>query len=151
MPGDATHLVVSVGGNDALMNRDVLAAPVSSTAEDLELFRERAGEFESAYRRAIGRVLRLSLPAILCTIYNGDLPGDEGRIATIALRIFNDAIIRTAIEHGLDVIELRLVCSERADYANPIEPSGAGGRKIAQAIFRAVSRTDGDAATLVFR
>jgi hypothetical protein len=42
-----------------------------------------------------------------------------------------------AFEHHLSVLELRLVCSERADYANPIEPSGRGGLKIAQAIARA--------------
>jgi hypothetical protein len=29
---------------------------------------------------------------------------------------------------------LRLVCTEPSDYANPIEPSGSGGRKIALAI-----------------
>jgi hypothetical protein len=32
------------------------------------------------------------------------------------------------------VIDLRLICSEPADYANPIEPSGPGGQKIARAI-----------------
>ena len=32
------------------------------------------------------------------------------------------------------MIDLRLVCCEAADYANPIEPSGSGGRKIAKAI-----------------
>jgi hypothetical protein len=43
------------------------------------------------------------------------------------------------------VIELRLVCSEPEDYANPIEPSVQGGAKIARAIARAVGAngTDG--------
>jgi hypothetical protein len=36
-----------------------------------------------------------------------------------------------------EVIDLRLVCSEKADDASPIEPSGQGGMKIAQAIARA--------------
>jgi len=37
------------------------------------------------------------------------------------------------------VVELRLVCSEPADYANPIEPSVRGGAKIARAVARAVT------------
>ena len=51
--------------------------------------------------------------------------------------MFNDVILRVAFEHHLPVIDLRLVCNEPADYANPIEPSGRGGRKIALAIARA--------------
>lgn len=32
------------------------------------------------------------------------------------------------------MIELRAICREPCDYANPIEPSDEGGRKIARAI-----------------
>ena len=35
-------------------------------------------------------------------------------------------------------MELRSICTERADYANPIEPSEQGGSKIAAAIARAI-------------
>jgi hypothetical protein len=52
--------------------------------------------------------------------------------------LFNDVILRVAFEHHASVIDLRLVCNETADYANPIEPSGQGGMKIAQAIAQAV-------------
>jgi hypothetical protein len=34
---------------------------------------------------------------------------------------------------------LPLICDEDSDYANPIEPSEAGGAKIADAIIRLVS------------
>lgn len=47
-----------------------------------------------------------------------------------------------AVLHGLPLIDLRLVCDDPADYANPIEPSEAGGRKIAAAIVRLVSEHD---------
>ena len=50
------------------------------------------------------------------------------------MRMFNDAIVRSARGVGAKVIEMRAVCCTPADYANPIEPSGAGGRKIAEAI-----------------
>jgi hypothetical protein len=50
------------------------------------------------------------------------------------LSLFNDAITRAAFSAGAPLIDLRLICSEDEDYANPIEPSSRGGRKIAQAI-----------------
>ena len=44
IPRDATHLVVSIGGNDALGNRNLLEAPAASTADALRRF-EGAGDF----------------------------------------------------------------------------------------------------------
>ncbi|HXE56522.1 MAG TPA: hypothetical protein VNK43_00835 [Gemmatimonadales bacterium] len=43
-----------------------------------------------------------------------------------------------AFERGLGVVDLRTVCADPADYANPIEPSSVGGAKIARAIAAAV-------------
>jgi len=134
VPSDASHLVVSIGGNDAILNSDVLNLPVSSTREALLLFGARVTAFETDYRQGISRVLELERPTILCTIYNGKLHPDEAPTARIALMLFNDVILRTAFDRGLDVLDLRAVCSQPADYANPIEPSGRGGRKIALAI-----------------
>ena len=139
VPDDATHLVISAGGNDALANSDLLALPVKSTTEALELFRRRSEAFEREYAAMVDAALRHRKPLTLCTIYNGNLGGEEGRIARIALLLFNDAILRTAFARALPVVELRLVCTEPADYANPIEPSGRGGRKIAQAIVQSLA------------
>ena len=133
---DVTHLVISVGGNDALMNMDLLARPVSSTTEALRLFGARVFQFETDYRTAIDGALALGRLTTTCTIYNGNLPADQAPTARIALMMFNDVILRVAFEHHLKVIDLRLICNEPADYANPIEPSGRGGRKIAEAIAR---------------
>jgi len=47
-------------------------------------------------------------------------------------------------ERGLPVIDLRLLCREPVDYANPIEPSSVGGAKIAQAIVAAVTSGRGE-------
>jgi len=144
IPSDASHLVVSIGGNDALINIDLLETPVASTTEALALFGERVSLFESHYRAALGKVQAFGHPITVCTIYNGDFPLDQAEIIRVALMIFNDVILRVAFEHQFTVIDLRLVCNDPADYANPIEPSGSGGRKIAEAIVRAVTdRADG--------
>ena len=147
---DTSHLIVSVGGNDALMNRDLLQTRVASTAEALALFNTRVNGFEADYRRAVTAVLALEKDTTLCTIYNGDLEPHEAPLARIALSMFNDVIVRVAVEHRLKLIELRQVCDERADYANPIEPSGRGGRKIAQAIARAIGAVPDARASVVF-
>jgi hypothetical protein len=134
LPANATRLFVSIGGNDALANIDLLAMKVSSSAEVLAVFARRIGVFEHSYRDAVERVLASGLPTTVCTIYNGRLPDDEAPLARTALSFFNDAVLRIASSHALDVIELRGVCDEPSDYANAIEPSSAGGRKIAVAI-----------------
>ena len=143
VPASATRLVIAIGGNDALSNMDLLATPVPSTAAALSLFERRASQFEAEYRAAVARTLRLRKPLTLCTIYNGNLDAAQARLARIALMIFNDAILRVAFENAADVIDLRLVCSEPSDYANPIEPSGSGGRKIALSIVTALQLEEG--------
>jgi hypothetical protein len=140
IPADASHLVLSLGGNDALGHADLLEQRVSSSAEVLDRFATAAGRFETRYRDAVSALRRRALPTTLCTIYNGHFPDrDFQRLASTALRIFNDAILRVAFENAFAVIDLRLVCNEASDYANPIEPSSHGGAKIARAIARAVA------------
>ena len=64
------------------------------------------------------------------------------QVAVAALASFNDVIIRQAFKNGLPLIDLRYVCDEDADYANPIEPSEAGGFKISRTIVRVVEEHD---------
>ena len=49
VPSRATHVVLSLGGNDALINADLLDMPVRSTAEALDRFEERLSDFERSY------------------------------------------------------------------------------------------------------
>lgn len=144
VPEDATHLVVSIGGNDALQNSDLLSLRVRSSAETLASFAARVTEFERGYRSAIRATVALGRATAVCTVYNGNLPPDQAPIARVALAVFNDVILRTAVDFRIDVIELRSVCTEPADYANPIEPSGQGGLKIARAIARVIGAVDAE-------
>jgi GDSL-like lipase/acylhydrolase family protein len=149
VPRDATHLVLSVGGNDALLNSDLLEAPARSSAEVLLLFASRLDAFEKAYRCLIDRLIGLKRDVTICTIYNGALDPELARPARVALMTFNDVILRVAFGYCASVIDLRGICVERSDYANPIEPSGTGGWKIASAIARAVGATPGARASRV--
>lgn len=141
VPPGATHIVLSAGGNDAIGHIDLLDRPATSFGEVLDTFAEVAARFEQRYRQMLAEVTALGLPVIVCAVYNGNLGDPEAqRRAAVALSVFNDVILRAAAVAGHATIDLRLVCDEPADYANPIEPSVRGGEKIAQAIVRALMR-----------
>jgi lysophospholipase L1-like esterase len=135
LPDDATHLVVSAGGNDALDSSDFLAAPARSTAEALLGLADIIDEFERGYLAMLAGVLARGLPTAICTVYYPRFPEAAlQRMAVTALAVFNDCIIRAAFAHSLPLLDLRPICTEEGDYANPIEPSARGGEKIARAI-----------------
>ncbi|MGH9900586.1 MAG: SGNH/GDSL hydrolase family protein, partial [Pyrinomonadaceae bacterium] len=139
LPDGATHLIVSAGGNNAILNADILQQKAASSAEVLEKLADVAGTFEYHYRGMLQAVLSLKKPTTVCTIYYPRMPEPfVQKIAVAALTVFNDVIIRQAFLAGVPLIDLRLVCNEDADYANEIEPSEAGGGKIADAIVRLV-------------
>ena len=140
LPTDVTHIVLSVGGNDALGHADLLERRVHSSAETLDELAGAAERFEDRYRRLIDLLVRRPVRVAVCTIYNGDFPDAAfQRLASTALSVFNDAILRVAFERAVDAIDLRLVCNAPHDYANPIEPSSQGGAKIASTIGRWVA------------
>ena len=135
LPSDASHLVLSAGGNDVLREIGVLQETVRSVGEGLRLLAGVRDRFEDDYRRLLRAVTARGLPAVVCTVYDPCSPDERfQREAVTALGIFNDRIIRVARESKVPVVDLRAVCTEVADYANPIEPSSEGGARIAGSI-----------------
>jgi lysophospholipase L1-like esterase len=113
VPRDASHLVVSIGGNDAFAASFLLREKVN-TIED-----------------AVSRLARTAL----ATIYEPHF-GEAAMRAAVggALPLFNDVITRLAFRHALSLLDLRLICNEAGDFTSGIEPSAQGSRKIAAAI-----------------
>ncbi len=143
VPEDASHLVVSSGGNDALGWASILSEHANSVAEVLTRLARVGDDFERDYRQMLKGLLARRLPCAVCTIYYPQFPEAElQRLSVAALTVFNDVITRQAFAHGLPLIDLRLVCNEASDYANPIEPSARGGEKIAATIARLVREHD---------
>jgi hypothetical protein len=135
IPRSATHIVVSVGGNDAIGASGVLeerAANVADALEKLAVVRDR---FDRSYGNMIDLVLERSLPVAFCSIYEPRFPDlRRRRAAATALTVLNDVITRRVFRKRASLIDLRLVCDHDADFANSIEPSAAGGEKIAKSI-----------------
>jgi hypothetical protein len=139
LPADATHLVLSVGGNDALGASHILSAPVRTVGEAVLRLADAQDRFACDYEAAVEAVLAANLPTALCTIYDTPPSAPDHRVIKSALALFNDRITRAAFSRSLPLIDLRLICNEEGDYANPIEPSVQGGAKIAAAITMLVT------------
>ena len=135
MPPDATHLVVSVGGNDALGFSYLLGESVRSVGEGVAVLEQAQRRFAGQYRDMLEGVLALGVPTAVCTIYDTPPSAQNHRIIRTALALFNDEITRAAFSRALPLIDLRLICNEEGDYANPIEPSVQGGAKMSSAIL----------------
>lgn len=142
-PEDATHFVISAGGNDALHNAGLLEEKASSVAEALEKLAVVREAFEREYQAMLDGVIARGLPVAVCTIYDARFPdAKQRRLASLGLTIFNDCITREAAARGLGLIDLRLILTAAEDLANPIEPSAIGGAKIASAIAAFASDYD---------
>ncbi len=143
LPADATHLVISVGGNDALQQAPVLLEEARTVAEVLHRMSKIAEGFERDYFHMLGAVVAQEKPTALCTIYYPSYDDEKlQRVSVAALTLFNDCIVRAAAAHGFPLLDLRFICNEPGDYANDIEPSDSGGLKIARAIKRLVTEHD---------
>lgn len=135
MPDDATHLFVSVGGNDALENSGIVREPENVTGNLISALANIQAPFRARYRALLHAVLAFNKPTAICTIYDA-VPGLSMEEIT-GLSIFNDVIIREGSQKALPILDLRALCDEPRDYAavSPIEPSAHGSQKIARAVM----------------
>jgi hypothetical protein len=84
IPADATHLVVSVGGNDALGESHILSSPARLVGEAVMMLADAQERFARSYADMLEGVLGTELPTALCTIY--DTPPSAPNQRIIRLR-----------------------------------------------------------------
>ena len=131
--------ILSVGGNDAIGYLDILAPRRTTTTQMLTLLENIVDDFEEAYRGALVDVMTRTERLVVCTIYEPPMANDEmARLVRVPLSLFNDRIIQVASRLGVDILDLRSVCTLPSDFVQEIEPSARGGRKIAEAIAAVV-------------
>jgi hypothetical protein len=147
LPDNSTHLYVSIGGNDALQASAILNEEVSNVAEALTKLASLQNDFLARYTAVLSEAQATGLPVRVCTIYNARPYGSDSAnsAAWTALSLFNDCIIRVARKFNFGVIELRDVCCNEDDFSavSPIEPSGSGGAKIANAVAQSSQNAGG--------
>jgi lysophospholipase L1-like esterase len=139
IPNEATHVIISAGGNDALRGSTLLDEPAGSVSEALAKITAFRRGFAESYNELLQAAGKRGMTTAVCTIYEPRYPEPARQIAATALAVLNDHITRAAFSNGMGLIDLRIICSSDGDFANAIEPSAAGGEKIAAAIVRFVA------------
>jgi hypothetical protein len=131
VPEDATHIVISCGGNDALEAEALLGKKCDWVEGALAILEEYVSAFHRAYKLLLNEVMALKLDVTVCTVYDS-VPG-LSKEERLFLSLFNDIIQKEVLNSGIKLIDLRAVCTEAEDYSSvsPIEPSHRGGEKIA--------------------
>ena len=123
---------------------DMLGTRISSVGEALELFHGAVTRFGADYTAMLDALTRYDATTYVCTIYRPNFPDPTlQRVTSTALGMFNDVIVEEAVRRRINVLDIRAVFTEPRDYANPIEPSVEGGRKLAEAIVGLTSRREG--------
>ena len=163
---EATHIVMSIGGNDLLQNISFLQM-TSKLSEVMnkdarigkwgvrelnpsrnkvfeETYFEIIKPFNSLYETIVEKLSNYRAKLLLCTVYEGDLFGsDEFKnvfySSKTMVSIFNDLVYKSSSKFKTDVLELRNIFVSSEDYANPIEPSHIGGEKLAKSIVEWVN------------
>src|SRR5665648_507615 len=109
-PTDATHFVVSAGGNDALHHASLIGEQVSSVGEAMEKLATVRESFAQDYGTMLDDVVARGVPVAVCTIYDARFPdAQQRRLSSLGLTIFNDCITSEAAARGLALIDLRLI------------------------------------------
>ena len=136
IPEDASHIVISCGGNDALMMLSLLSEKSNTVRDSLEQLIPKMNNFRKDYQQMLEAVMEKKIPITVCTIYNNvpRLPEEE----KLALSLFNDVITEEALKAKIQILDLRQICTVTDDYSeiSPIEPSAKGGEKIVKNIVR---------------
>ena len=135
LKGRLDTAILSVGGNDAVEHIGLLERRASSSAEVLQQLLGIADGFAQRYESVVRRVLEHAERTVLCTIYEVRLePATHADLARVPLGLLNDRIIRVGSRLGVDVLDLRSVCTDSSDFVLQIEPSAKGAEKIARSI-----------------
>ena len=146
---EASHVVLSVGGNDLLneigfLMEDIKYTPNQVLERCYSLIAPITKKYESIVTTLRTSKIRANL--LLCTVYEGDLEGSEmyddiAISSRTMLSLFNDSVYKTHNMFKTGILELRHIFTNKEDYANPIEPSHIGGEKLAQEIIHWMGAT----------
>ena len=141
LPNLATHQVISMGGNDLLNHISFLKSKEELTPKEvMEHAVCKLAPIKHRYRSIVKKLSEQDSNILLCTVYEGNLSSDifyrDISFASMAMvSMLNDIIFSIGATYNVDVLELRNIFTEVEDYANPIEPSHIGGKKLASRII----------------
>jgi len=158
IPEDATHVVISVGGNNATgASSTILGEPVTDCEEALGRLHDFAVTFEADFAAEMTHLKQHigNRHLVICSCYNPcfaawDVATVQQGVANLTLSVLADVVLRIATRLKAPVIDLRRVMNKVEDFANPIEPSSLGGAKFAAEIVKVVRTHPFEFGTIVY-
>jgi hypothetical protein len=139
IPPGASHVAICLDGGWAIETSGLLEREARSVREALDTFAEAADEFEKVFAALIAAALETGLPTVVCTLVPARYSEPvQQRTGATALAIFNDRLVRRAFAARLPIVDLRMVCDQKGDYATETLLSSAGVRKAANVVRSAL-------------
>jgi hypothetical protein len=139
LPADASHVMISIEGNRAIEESGLLDNRPETYQQALVLLSLAADEYERQAERLIQVAKASNLPIVVCSMYPPRYEDpDRQRAVCTALAVFNDRLVRRTFAARLPLVDLNLVCTEDADYADPIRLSKHGLRKASNVVLSAL-------------
>jgi lysophospholipase L1-like esterase len=140
IPDSATHIVLSVGGNDALKLIPLLQTKINNIESALNKLVSIEKDFRKHYSALISKIVKTNAKLYVLNIYN-EVPNLEEH-KKIIISIFNDIISEEAAKRSIPLIDLRVLCSNKEDYSDisSLEPSEIGSNKIAREIINQLAK-----------
>lgn len=133
LPKSTSHIVVSVGGNDAILTgKQFWNKRVTNSRDAFVHVAKYISTFAAGYQDMFKSLSEFGVPITLCTIYDR-VPGIANH-ERVGLSLFNDVITRYADQ--ADIIDLRTCFTDPELFSpqSPIEPSDAGSVHLARLI-----------------
>eukprot|EP00670_Eutreptiella_braarudii_P014371 CAMPEP_0174336050 /NCGR_PEP_ID=MMETSP0810-20121108/21273_1 /TAXON_ID=73025 ORGANISM="Eutreptiella gymnastica-like, Strain CCMP1594" /NCGR_SAMPLE_ID=MMETSP0810 /ASSEMBLY_ACC=CAM_ASM_000659 /LENGTH=271 /DNA_ID=CAMNT_0015454797 /DNA_START=219 /DNA_END=1034 /DNA_ORIENTATION=+ len=90
-------------------------------------------DFESEYAATIEMEMERypSMGIVMCTLYNPCFEPYNFQVnqkaANMGVALYNHTLLRISARHRIPVVDLRALCTDTDEFANPIEPSTKGG------------------------
>lgn len=131
LPSDTTHVLLSVGGNDGLVAFSSLQRNSNNSwwSVATTFFQKFAADYDALLE--LIQTLYPKVTLMVCTIYQ---PWTDkwlfGAVSNVGVRLMNRAIRECAKRRKLPVMDLWAIFTEKADFANVIEPGVPGGDKM---------------------
>lgn len=134
IPKTATHIVLSVGGNDAILTgRLFWHKQVSNSRDAFTNVARYMDDFAIRYEQMFRELSSLGVPITICTIY--DSVPNINDYERAGLCLFNDVITRyAALAAGIIDLRVHFTRSELFSKHSPIEPSDCGSEFLAKLI-----------------
>mmetsp|Transcript_22019 Transcript_22019/g.51669 ORF Transcript_22019/g.51669 Transcript_22019/m.51669 type:complete len:321 (+) Transcript_22019:88-1050(+) len=139
IPDSATHVILSVSGNDLLRLLNELSADSFAPRAVYKAVTVRLDDICQKMRQVLQSVTAIGCHVACCTVYAPQF--DQvllKMLVSTSLAVHNGRIRKMARDMGLSLIDLAFICTQPSDFANALELSTRGGNKVASNLCRFV-------------